>query len=174
MWLLCDLFALFTRISQIRFPGTRFSRWLFSNPEWYAFTVDCRYNTVQFITISLSALRWQQLNANQTSKSQQAPQSSPSRASNGVSTGRIGEKTVIRHRNIYRYINCVLAKPQQKNVQNVCIILRMCRVSFISLYIVSYHGNTLVSTRLPPYRGSIMRIFNYSYVVNMIKLLIKY
>ena len=52
--------------AQIRFPGTRFPRWLLSNPEWYAYTVDYRYNAVQFITISLSALRWQQPNANQT------------------------------------------------------------------------------------------------------------
>ena len=57
-----------------------------------AYTVECRYNAVQFITILPPALRWQEQNVNQTSKSQHTPHTSPSRASYGVSIVRIWEK----------------------------------------------------------------------------------
>ena len=57
------------------------------------YTVECRYNVVQFITILPSALWWQQQNVNQTPNSrQQTPHTSPSRASYGVSIVRILEK----------------------------------------------------------------------------------
>ena len=61
---------------------------------WYAFDniVECRYNAVQFMTILFMALWWQQRNLNQTLYSQQTPQTSPSRASFGLSTVRIWEK----------------------------------------------------------------------------------
>ena len=55
-------------------------------------TAECRYNAVQFITILHNALRWQQLNVNQTSNSQQTPHSSPSRARYGVAIMRILKK----------------------------------------------------------------------------------
>ena len=53
------------------------------------YTVECRYNAVQFITILLLALRWRQQNLNQTSNSQQTL---PLRASYGESSVRICEK----------------------------------------------------------------------------------
>ena len=41
------------------------------NPSICICTVECRYNAVQLIKISYTALRWQQQNVNQTSNSQQ-------------------------------------------------------------------------------------------------------
>ena len=48
-------------------------------------TVECCYNVVQFIMVLQTALQWQQQNVNKTSNSQQAPHTSPSRVSSGVS-----------------------------------------------------------------------------------------
>ena len=56
-------------------------------------TIGSRYNAVQFITILHTALRWQQQNVNQTSKSQETPHTSPWRASYEVSIMRIVKKT---------------------------------------------------------------------------------
>ena len=58
----------------------------------YPYTAECHYNAVQFITILPSALRWQQQNVNQTSKSQHTPHTSPLRASYRVSILKIWEK----------------------------------------------------------------------------------
>ena len=67
-----------------------------------AITVQCRYNTVQFITILLTALLWQQQNLNMTSNSQQIPHTSPSRASYGVSVMKTFKQTdaLWRHRTL--------------------------------------------------------------------------
>ena len=71
--------------------------------EQFMGTVECRYNTVHFITILPSALRWQQQNINQTSKSQQTPHTSPSPASYGMSIVRIWGKKWTRYNAIVLY-----------------------------------------------------------------------
>ena len=53
---------------------------------------ECHHNAVQFITISLTALWWQQRNFSQASNSQQTPHTSPSRASYVVSIVSILKK----------------------------------------------------------------------------------
>ena len=64
------------------------------------YTVECSYNTVKFVTILHSALRWQWQNESQTLDSQKTPHSSPSRPSYRMSFVRTLEK-----------IDCVITTP---------------------------------------------------------------
>ena len=59
---------------------------------WLWYTVECRYNTVTFVKILHSTLRWQWQNISQTLDSQKTPHTSPLRASSGVSFVRILEE----------------------------------------------------------------------------------
>ena len=61
------------------------------------YTVQCRYNMVQFITILFLAMQWQQQILNQTCNWKQTPHIWPLQASHGVA--------------IVRIIDCVLTAP---------------------------------------------------------------
>ena len=66
---------------------------MINHKEWFCkiitpVTVECRYNSVEYIMILHSALQWQR-NINQTLNSQKTPHATPSRASYGVSVVKI-------------------------------------------------------------------------------------
>ena len=73
--------------------------------QWWSvgqhiYTVECHYNTVQFITILHPTPQWQQQKINQISNSQHTSHTLPSQASYGVSIMRILKK-----------IDCVIMAP---------------------------------------------------------------
>ena len=85
----------------------------------YEYTVECRYNAVQFITTSSSESQWQHQNENQTSESQQTPHTSPSRASYGVPIVMICDKIdrVITAPHCI-WVKWADAKPQQNTTKS--------------------------------------------------------
>ena len=58
------------------------------------YTVECRYNTVEYILRLPTALQWQQQSINQTLNSQKTPHIPPSQAIYGVFVVRIWEKII--------------------------------------------------------------------------------
>ena len=84
---------------------------LLTNAWMHAYTVECRYNVVQFNRILSTALQRQEQNLNQTSNSQQTPHASPLWTSYRVSIVKISEKT-----------DCVITAPNCIFV--VCFLMR--------------------------------------------------
>ena len=65
-------------------------RYLLWNLAWY--TIECRYNVVEYIMILHTILQWQQQNINHTLNPQKASHISPSHVTYGISVVRICEK----------------------------------------------------------------------------------